>query len=111
MRVRTVEVRYRFLEVIYVFDAHSSRIIVIKIMEKGILTAYFFRKKHPILVSFTGRRKESDMTPTPNILFKIVFTNGCQTYADRVPSIEDVERKINAVINFNSSWILAPAPP
>src|SRR3989344_1837869 len=110
MRVGTIKRRNGFLEIIKTFKAHSRRVIVMKVVEKRELTAYLFRKERPILMPLIGRREENETAPIPSSLFKIILTNRGQTNSDRMPSIKDIERQINAIIDFCSSWIFAPAP-
>src|SRR3989344_3587212 len=110
MWVGTIKRRNGFLEVIKTFNAHSRRVIVMKIVEKSVLTIYFFGKERPILMPLIGRREENETAPIPSPLFKIILTNRGQTHSDRMPSIKDIERQINTTIDFCSSWIFAPAP-
>src|SRR3990167_2437070 len=110
MRVGTIKRRNGFLEIIKIFNAHSRRVIVMKIVEKSVLTIYFFGKERPILVSLIGRREKNETAPIPSPLFKIIFANRGHAHSDRMPSIKDIKRQINTTIDFCSSWIFAPAP-
>src|SRR3989344_5045413 len=94
MRVGTVERRNGFLEIVEIFNAHSRRIIVMKIVEKSVSTVYLFRKKRPILMPLIGRREKNETTPIPSPLFKIILTNRGQTHSDRMPTIENIKCQI-----------------